>query len=418
VTEPKPLKYSAAVVSIETGEEQNVATFYIMNTSENRNRWAVTDKALEDAMAGLLGKPLGLGEGYREGHFADTVDVGRFIAVDKPNGYALARAEITDPVAWANLSAGEWGPISVVIQSYGETCSLCGEELTGMANPWEHPHVAQGDGHILVNSFKFDRVDFVPDPAYPQAGMINFGAETPVTNIPLTLCAAYYEGRTQIAAMTEEEIKARIQVIQGRIEETYQVTETDPELETLWIEKRALEEALIERIRARINASHSIGGAPGSPLNPEEKRKKIRMEEELKRLQAELDTVKAELTSAVTKITELTDSVSNYGELKAQVDAGAVKRHADLLGKVADMRFKAKLCDDRDAEEERLKEKSEEYLAELLVDAAGVAAGIATAPPAAPLTQYTPDAVTGLDASIEEMRATMAGSHSFRAEAS
>ena len=37
------------------------ALFYIMNTSKNRNRWAVTDKALEEGLPTLEGKPIGMG---------------------------------------------------------------------------------------------------------------------------------------------------------------------------------------------------------------------------------------------------------------------------------------------------------------------------------------------------------------------
>ena len=41
------------------------ATFYIMNTSRNRNRWGVTEKALAEALPSLKGKKLGMGKDYR-----------------------------------------------------------------------------------------------------------------------------------------------------------------------------------------------------------------------------------------------------------------------------------------------------------------------------------------------------------------
>ena len=40
------------------------AVFYLMNTSRNRNRWGVTQKALDEALPSLLKKPLGMGKDY------------------------------------------------------------------------------------------------------------------------------------------------------------------------------------------------------------------------------------------------------------------------------------------------------------------------------------------------------------------
>ena len=62
------------------GQGQRSASFYIMNTSRNRNRWGVTDKALEEALPTLKGKPIGMGAGYKiDKHYADgqTLDSNR-----------------------------------------------------------------------------------------------------------------------------------------------------------------------------------------------------------------------------------------------------------------------------------------------------------------------------------------------------
>jgi len=169
VDEAVRLRFWAAVHSIETGEEKHLATFYIMNTSLNRNGWRVTDKALEEALPTLLGKPLGCIPGYRVDHVHQPLQVGRWVRVEKPDGYALATAEITDPVAWEKVSNGEWGPVSVVILAYRITCSVCGKDIT--QGPDEH--VLSGEGHEVIESFAFDRVDFVSEPAYPQAGVLS-----------------------------------------------------------------------------------------------------------------------------------------------------------------------------------------------------------------------------------------------------
>jgi hypothetical protein len=124
------------------------------------------------------------------------VDVGVFVRADKPDGYALGTAEITDGKAWDNLVTGMWGPISVVIQSYRETCSRCGEDLTGAADPFAHGCIAEGRAYVQVESFVFERADFIDVPAVPQAGLINVagaGAEA-----SLLLCARFYESQSKV----------------------------------------------------------------------------------------------------------------------------------------------------------------------------------------------------------------------------
>jgi hypothetical protein len=109
------LRFWASVQRVGAREGSRFATFYLMDTGLNRNRWRVTDGALEGALSSLLGKPLGCIPGYRVNHTHVPLRVGRWVSVDKPNGYALATAEITDDIAWENISKGEWGPVSVVI---------------------------------------------------------------------------------------------------------------------------------------------------------------------------------------------------------------------------------------------------------------------------------------------------------------
>jgi hypothetical protein len=162
------LRFWASVQSIEAGDGARLATFYLMDTDLNRNRWRVTDEALEGALASLLGKPLGCVPGYGVNHAFEPLRVGRWVRVEKPDGYALATAEITDDVAWERVEGGGWGPVSVVIRAFRVTCSACGGDITGAPDI----HVVRGEGHEVVESFAFDRVDFVSEPAYPQAGLM------------------------------------------------------------------------------------------------------------------------------------------------------------------------------------------------------------------------------------------------------
>jgi hypothetical protein len=171
------------------------ATFYVMNTGVNRNGWAVTDEALEQALPTVIGKQLGCGPGYAtDRHYAEALTVGVFRGARKPDGYALGSAEIVDDEAWSRLTGGVWGPISVVVTSYLERCSGCGEELTGLGDPFSHGCIAGGGAHLVVESFVFDRADFVDAPAYPQAGLIR-GVDAVV---PLELLAGVYESQSKM----------------------------------------------------------------------------------------------------------------------------------------------------------------------------------------------------------------------------
>src|SRR5665647_2305330 len=88
------------------------ASFYIMNTSRNRNRWGVTDKALEEALPTLKGKALGMGANYKiDRHYPEgqTIDSGKFVSTQKPGAYALGTAKIEDEQTWSMMHSGKLG---------------------------------------------------------------------------------------------------------------------------------------------------------------------------------------------------------------------------------------------------------------------------------------------------------------------
>lgn len=206
--------------------EGNEATFYVMNTTVNRNSWGVSDKALEEALPTLHNKPLGCGPEYRiDGHYPEPIKVGMFYKAEKPDGYALGTATITDDFVWVKLTEGEWGPISVVINSYRETCSHCGEVITDLEDPWTHRCIADGDGYVLVESFVFNRIDLVDVPAYPQAGFLKQAAAHVV---PIELLAGFYQGHQQGSRKEEkkelelEELRTQNQELETRCGELEQ----------------------------------------------------------------------------------------------------------------------------------------------------------------------------------------------------
>ena len=237
-------RFLAAVHSIMTGDEEHLATFYLMNTTVNRNGWGVSDKALEEAMPTILRKPIGCGPGYRiDAHYPDPMDLGRFVTSDKPDGYGLGTAEITDATAWEHLTTGEWGPISVVILSYRDTCSKCGEDITYTEDPFSHECIARREAYLLVESFVFERVDFIDTPAVPQAGFINVACAQ--TQVPLELCARFYESQSkqdpaqgpgaQVGSNPEEEerkkqlseeLQQRVTELEQQLEDERNVRET------------------------------------------------------------------------------------------------------------------------------------------------------------------------------------------------
>ena len=263
------LRFWAGVHSLDT-EGKRLATFYLMNTSPNRNGWAVTDKALEEALPTLLGKPLGCIPGYRVDHVHQPMEVGHWVRVEKPDGYALATAEITDAVAWEKVNAGEWSPVSVIIKASRVTCSRCGADVTGAPDE----HVKNGEGHEVVESFVFDRVDFVAEPAYPQAGILIMG---------------------RLAGLTAPE---------GIVLYASQSAQDGPQ------------------------------GAQGSAQNPEEKERKKRMEAKISELEQKLETLKTEKTTLNAENDSLKGRVKALEDERHQerVDAALEARaKADLV---------------------------------------------------------------------------------------
>ena len=252
------MRFWAAVHSIESGDEERLATFYVMNTSLNLNNWRVTDKALEDALPGLMGKTLNCIPGYRVNHVYEPLEVGKWIRVEKPDGYALATAEITDDVAWEKLKAGEWGPVSVVIRAFKVTCSVCGGDITGAPDE----HVVSGEGHEVIESFRFERVDFVSRPAYPQSDLLNLG-HVSAQGAPVLQASQSNVDGPQGAQGVDPDPEGKME--KKGMEE--KLAELEQELETVKGEKQELESRLqviederhAERVASAVDARVKAG---------------------------------------------------------------------------------------------------------------------------------------------------------------
>lgn len=340
-TGERKLEYHASVLSFKAAEEGIETVIYLMNTSKNRNGWGVTDKALIEALPTLIGKPIGLGEGYQLGHHADVQDVGTFTEVDKPNGYAVAKALITDPVAVEAIQTKQWGPVSVVILSYDESCSNCGETLTGYENPFTHECIANGKGYLQIESFKFERVDFVEDPAYPQAGTISFATETlPVEQPALLLAASYYEGNSQSnkdtpqgavnpegkeEKLTDEivaELKAEIEQLKADLKQTTDSLVEERELREAQLEAQRAE--LIEEVKeARVRA-----GLPESDLT-------LFTAEQLKTMKADAEAIAEKISQIKSRSKPMTTYTP--GDEGDELQAAVTRKREELLGRTEPM---------------------------------------------------------------------------------
>lgn len=341
------LSFWAAVHSIETGLEKRLATFYIMNTSLNLNKWRVTKESMAQALPSLLGKPLNCIPGYRVNHVHKPKQVGRWIRVDHPDGYALATAEITDDVAWEKLSKGEWGPVSVSILAFRVKCSKCGEDISGV--PCEH--IKDGSGHEIIESFKFKSIDFVSNPAYPQADLVE---------LVMASVSQSTDGRGP-----------------GSLRRSLETRRRD--------EKK---------------------------LTPEELQAKVNeLTAENERIAGELETANAkvtELEAARPDEDPKDEPTEREKELENRLAGIEKERHDALLEEAVDARFKAGLCTDKAAELEALKELPGATLTILTLDAEKVAENLKKIQPTGPKSRYT-EPLTDFEAALEASRETMYG---------
>lgn len=340
------IQFYAGVHSIETGEEKRVATFYIMNTSMNRNRWGVTEKALSEASPTLLGKTLGIDRDYQvQGHPTDEqlLQAGTFNIVDDSNvHYLLGGAEIIDAKTWELLEAGKIGPISVKITAFQGRCSHCWAQLD-IKDPFKHECIASGDGYTLIESFVFDRVDFVDRGAFPQAGTLEI---------------------QQLASL----------------------------------------------FTASQSTVRSTDGRLQGAFKPDEKEENKLSEYE--KLQADVTSLSAQFKELLAKLDKEPEKDPGLTELEAQFKEMKDEQHLTRVMATLEARVSAGLVEDRDAELEKLKGLEAAALVTMENDAKMIASRakeLQAQAQAMPITQYTPEVKTQLEASMEAYRLQMFG---------
>jgi hypothetical protein len=116
-----------------------------MDTTVNRNGWAVTEDALRSAAASLVGVPL---LAYPD-HSGSAL-AGRFVAAWTVDGILLGTAEVTEE-AWRRVSSGDWRYVSPQIYAFQRR---------------------EEGGATFIDDFTFQHVAFIKDPAYPGSGVL------------------------------------------------------------------------------------------------------------------------------------------------------------------------------------------------------------------------------------------------------
>lgn len=219
--------FFAALHSLSSADHS--ATFYIINTSENRNGWSVTEKSLKEALPTIKKASLGIGPEYQiNRHYHDAMVVGNFLNYNQPEpNYALATAAVSDQKVWDMMQRGELGPVSVVLHSYRESCSKCGANLSSQENPAEHTCIKEGDGHEQLDSFVFHRVDFIDVPAYPQAGLLEFSAKSPDRAVPLEVLASFYVSQSPKSSKEPKKLSEKFEEKVAALEQANKQLETE-----------------------------------------------------------------------------------------------------------------------------------------------------------------------------------------------
>jgi hypothetical protein len=251
------LRFTAAVHKYDAATKK--ATFYLLNTTRNRNKWAPTEKALHECMPTLKGKPIGMGINYKtDKHYPEgqTLDAGVFVDFEVKDSYALGTAVMEDKKVIAMLENGLLGPVSVVLYAFYDTCSECWDTLDE-ANWKEHVHIANGQAYSVVHSFEFARVDFVDDPAFPAAAFTNFASHSDKT-VPLTLLASVCEFSQQQSNKKLESVKEKNNLSENnKLENTVAtlqstVDELKKTVETVMAALKNQEEAVTKAAAAKV----------------------------------------------------------------------------------------------------------------------------------------------------------------------
>ncbi|MCL2359962.1 MAG: hypothetical protein FWC74_09470 [Candidatus Bathyarchaeota archaeon] len=152
------------------------AVFGLMTDGANLNSQGLTCEDMQQCLKKAKNVPLQIGENYQTGHHQpQKVTVGQFTDITVYEGYALGTAAISDPIVTRKLQSGELGPISWNIRYNHATCSNCNTQVS--TTDWKnHSCIKNGSAYAQLRNAEIVSFDFVPKPAYPDAGFKKFSA--------------------------------------------------------------------------------------------------------------------------------------------------------------------------------------------------------------------------------------------------
>jgi len=411
-------RFFASLQSWEEKDGRHLATFYLMDDNVNLNNWRVTGEALEKALPSLLGKPLSARPGYRVDHVSSPIDIGTFVKVEKPDGYAIGVAEITDETVWEKIKAHEWGPVSVELKARKVICSKCRRDI--LAEPCEH--VLNGEAHEVITEFDFDRFAFVSEPAYPMAGLL-YAASRVAGVIPFhpqTKAPEDLSWNFNAADYTIEQLRracAWYDSSKPDVKSSYKLPHHLPDGKVVWRGVAAAMAALLgarggvdipesdrrgvynhlrrhyqqfDKEPPEFEASQSPrGDGLKGAHNPEVKEGGEKMtDDKIAELQTKLEAVTAE-----------------NKRLKAEIEKMKEERHLEKVSEVVDLRLKAGLASDRQAEVERLKALDDAALEIMKKDVSALLAEKERiTKTAGPKAKYSAEATDELTKQIQSMR--------------
>ena len=378
-SESAALEFSFIAALHSLNAKEKTAKFYLMNTSRNRNDWGVTEKALAEALPTLTKTFLGVGPEYKaDKHYAENqvVHVGKFTSYEQPQpSYAFGIADVTDQKALEKMQKGELGAVSVVIHAYRVTCSKCHVELPADESAKKHSCIKNGEAYEQIESFVFNRVDFVDVPAYPQAGLLELLADHAV---PVELLAGLYESQVQ---------PLRTGHVHKQIGDKKELTDNN-ETEKL--------QAKIKELQAQVATT-------------EEEKKKLEEENAKLKKSQEAPSTKEECEAAggTWNSESSTCTLPSTAALQKKLNILEQERHSAIVEAAFKARTEAGIAGKPEDERKMLTAFSDDTLKLLTVDAAKTAAVLATATAAVPKTKYAANAGTDLDAAMKELREKM-----------
>ena len=391
--------YSAAAPREEGGRK--LVDIRVIDTTENANKWRVTDEALDKALHTLVGIPL---LAYPD--HTGTASIGRFINTVKPDGYAVGVAEVTDAQAWEKIKSGEWRWVSPQVYALA---------------------VKDEEGVDVVENFVFAHIAFVPTPAYSSTQVLN--AASPRSFAAALAGTLEWWRKNQVfsaynlapedrawdfteADYTVEQLRracAWMDENKSGVKASYKLPHHLPDGTLVWrgvvsamvallggrggvdipeSDRRIVYEHLAKHYREfkkeppgfhasaeealRLSGIQVTAAQPASGAGNQTEEEKRKMSQDITALQ--------------TKVTELSEQNRT---LKANLDAIKVERHAEKVKNLLELRIRAGLFDasKRAEETQRLSGLSDEVLDQLTVDTENL---IKVMPkPAGPKATYT-----------------------------